>query len=412
VKNCIFAKKMDKMENTNVDFISKLLTDLESDRIERTVSTTDTNKFNEAICAFANDYPNHRQAGYLLLGVKDDGELSGLTVTDKLLKELAAIRHNGQILPQPAMSVQKYTIEGKDIIVVEVTPSLHPPVRFRGRVWIRTGPTKAVANETEERILIEKRTATAKTFDALPCWGSSIEDLNINTFKYDYLPTAIDEETLIENHRELKQQLTSLRLFDLKHNCPTNAGILCLGIDPLHYMPGAYIQYVKFDGKELSDTILSEKAFKGNLVHVLRLVDDFLKYNIMVQKPVFISVLQEKQIYNYPYKTLRELTMNAIMHRNYESNAPIKLYEFSDRIVIQNSGGLYGEANIENFPTINDYRNPVIAEIIKNLGFVNRFNVGISNAKKALQENGSPELVFDLSLQTQFIAKVFPLFLR
>ncbi len=259
---------------------------------------------------------------------------------------------------------------------------------------------------------IAKLLLNAETFDALPCWGSTLEELNINLFRNEYLPTAIDEETLIENHRELKQQLTSLRLYDLKHNCPTNAGILCLGIDPLRYMPGAYVQYVKFDGKELSDTILAEKAFKGNLIHVLRRVDDFLKFNIVVQKPVFISVLQEKQIFNYPYKALRELTMNAIMHRNYESNAPIKLYEFSDRIEIQNSGGLYGEANIENFPTINDYRNPVVAEIIKNLGFVNRFNVGISNAKKALQENGSAELVFDLSLRTQFIARLFPLFLR
>ena len=94
------------------------------------------------------------------------------------------------------------------------------------------------------------------------------------------------------------------------------------------------------------------------------------------------------------------------MHRNYESNSPIKLYEFSDRIEIQNSGGLYGEANIRNFPRVNDYRNPVLAEVIKNLGYVNRFNVGIANAEADLARQGNPPLVFDLSLETQFLVKI------
>ncbi len=172
------------------DFIGQLLSDLESDRIERTISTTATDKFCEAICAFANDYPNHRLPGYLLIGVDDHGVPSGLKVTDDLMKNLAAIRHNGRVLPQPAMSIQRYVLPQGEIAVVEVHPSLHPPVRYNGRVWIRTGPTKAIANETEERRLTEKRTATAKTFDALPCFSSSMEDLDIAAFKLKYLPTA------------------------------------------------------------------------------------------------------------------------------------------------------------------------------------------------------------------------------
>ena len=58
--------------------LETLLHDLESDRVERTISTTKTDKFAEAICALANDFPNHRQPGYLMLGVNDEGTLSGL----------------------------------------------------------------------------------------------------------------------------------------------------------------------------------------------------------------------------------------------------------------------------------------------------------------------------------------------
>ena len=84
--------------------LTELLSDLESDRVERTVSEKDTDKFGQAICAFANDFPNHRQPGYLLIGVNDDGSLSGLKVTDQLLQNLGAIRANGNVLPSPAMT--------------------------------------------------------------------------------------------------------------------------------------------------------------------------------------------------------------------------------------------------------------------------------------------------------------------
>ena len=395
-----------KLVSLSKKSVTILLKDLESDRIERTISTNNTDKFSEAICAFSNDYPNNNQMGYLLIGVKDDGELSGLQVTDKILLDLAAIRTNGNILPQPALTIKKYSFPKGDVAVVAVQPAAHPPVRYKGKVWIRTGPSKAVANETEEKRLIEKRTATAKTFDALPCRGTSIEDLNVTSFKNDYLQKAIDEETLLQNNRSIKQQLASLRFYDLPNDCPTNAGILSLGNDPIRFMPGAYIQYVKFNGSSITDEILNEKQFKGNLISLLRTLDDFIQYHLVIEKPVFKTSLREEKVLNYPYKALRELVMNAIMHRNYESNSPVKLYEFSDRIEIQNSGGLYGEANIRNFPRVNDYRNPVLAEVIKNLGYVNRFNVGIANAEADLARQGNLPLVFDLTLETQFLVKI------
>lgn len=72
--------------------IRALLNDIENDRVERTISTTNTDKFGQAICAFANDLPNHQQPGYLFLGVKDDGTVQGIDVTDELLMNISAIR--------------------------------------------------------------------------------------------------------------------------------------------------------------------------------------------------------------------------------------------------------------------------------------------------------------------------------
>ena len=91
------------------DEIQELLHSTETYRVERTTSTGDMDKFQEAICAFANDLPNSRKNGYLILGAFDNGELSGLKVTDDLLKKIAAIRSNGNILPIPVMSVDRFS---------------------------------------------------------------------------------------------------------------------------------------------------------------------------------------------------------------------------------------------------------------------------------------------------------------
>lgn len=76
----------------SLEELETFLHDMESDRVERTTSTTKTDKFAEAICAFANDFPDHKQPGYLMVGANDDGTPSGLEVTDELLKNLAGRR--------------------------------------------------------------------------------------------------------------------------------------------------------------------------------------------------------------------------------------------------------------------------------------------------------------------------------
>ena len=85
-----------------------LLASTETYRIERTISTTNMDKFCEAICAFSNDLPNSRKNGYLILGAYDDGTISGLKVDDALMKKIAAIRSDGNILPIPVMSVERF----------------------------------------------------------------------------------------------------------------------------------------------------------------------------------------------------------------------------------------------------------------------------------------------------------------
>jgi ATP-dependent DNA helicase RecG len=385
------------------DQIKRLLRRPEADNIERTISTTDTDKFCKAICAFANDMPGRGEPGYLIIGVEDKtGEIKGIEITDQLLQNLASLRDSGQIMPLPSLTVKKEPFAEGDIAVVEVRPSDMPPVRYKGRTWIRVGPRQAIASEQEERILTERRVSSAKTFDMLPCIGCG-EDMIVHSLFYDYRRNALAPEIIEENKRDMLTQMAALGCWDLKHNCLSNVGALLFSESPQNWFPGASIQYVRYEGDSLDTDILDERKFSGDLLTLLRELDAFLK-TLFPSRPVPVSALREEQQTLYPNRAIRELLMNAVMHRDYQSNAPIRFYWFSDRVEIQNPGGLYGAAT--DFPNQNDYRNPKVAEAMKVLGYVNQFGRGIAAVQSALGKNGNPPASFVIDSPKHFLAIV------
>lgn len=359
-------------------------------------------KLQEAICAFSNDMSDSRQNGYLIIGAKDDGELSGLKVDDALYQKIAGIRSDGNILPIPMMTCERYEMEGGDLLIVEVQPAFSPPVRYRGRTFIRIGPRRDIATLDEERRLTEKRMSNMATFDALPCYKATLADVDVDFVREEYISKAVDADELRKDTRSIQEQMASLGLYDLQYNCPTNACIILFGKRPKQFLPGMYLQYVRYAGEDKGGEILDDKPFESNLSRMMPQLEAFIDYGVVHTRPVAVSSLREKTLSNYPKEALRELILNACMHRDYQSNAPTRFYQFDDRIEIMNPGGLYGKARPENFPHVNDYRNPIIAQALKVLGYVNMFNRGISRVKRLMLDNGGEEPHFDITKITAF----------
>jgi len=378
-----------------VSELESLRGDLESDRVERKESVSDNNRIKQAICAFANDLPDHQQPGVVFIGVRDNGTCANLPITDQLLLTLANMRSDGNIQPFPIMTVQKKLLDGCEVAVLEVQPAYNPPVRFNGRVWIRVGPRRATATADEERRLTEKRRVGDVSFDQQAMRGASLDDLDTDLFQRDYLPAAVSPEVLAENQRTLGQQLSSLR-FLTRDGIPNAAAILTLGRDPRQWVPGAYVQFVRLDGTELTDAIRNQREISGPLPEAMRELDELLDVNISVSSDI-ISGATEIRRPDYPIVALQQLSRNAMLHRTYEgTNAPSRIYWFLDRIEIHSPGGPYGQVNEGNFgrPGVTDYRNPLLAEAMKTLGFVQRFGVGIQLARKELSKNGNPDVEF------------------
>lgn len=376
-----------------------MLQDIESDRVERKESISDKDRIGQAICAFANDLPNHNQPGVVFVGARDDGTCADLAITDRLLQTLGGMRSDGNILPIPAMTVEKRTLAGCDLAVVIVQPSYAPPVRYKSVIWIRVGPRRARATAEEELRLIEKRRAGDLPFDLRPFPSATVDDLDLDLFHRVYLPSEQAPDIIQENSRSDEQRLASVRFTTpAPESLPTALGLLVVGRQPLDFIPGDYVQFLRIDGIELTDPPIDQKEISGPLPDLLRMMEEVFWAHITVGSDFTSGEVEIRQV-DYPIVALQQLARNAIMHRDYElSNAPVRIYWFNDRIEIQNPGGPYGQVTRQNFgqPGFTDYRNPNISAAMKSLGYVQRFGIGIEMARKALVENGNPEPEFQV----------------
>ena len=376
-----------------------LLNDIESEVSERKRSfkgdTPDAAR--QAICAFANDLPGHDKPGVLFIGVDDDGNPSGEPITDELLRNLADMKTDGRILPLPVMSVEKRMLKGTDMAVITVMPSDMPPVKYNGRIWIRTGPRKAIASEQDERILNEKRRHKNLPYDLYPVFSATIADLSRALFEDEYLPKAFAPEILAANNRTYEERLASCRMIVSPTDAtPTVHGLLAIGKNPQEHIPGAYIQFLRLDGTQLVDEVIDEARIGGAIVSMMaRTEDKLIAHNRRAYD--ITSGFTHKITETYSVPAIQQIVYNSVMHRTYErTNAPVHLYWYDDRIEIISPGGLYGNVTLDNLgtPGIVDYRNPNLAVTMKTFGIVQAFGRGITIAREEMKKNGNPEPEF------------------
>lgn len=379
--------------------LTRLLDDTESNLAERKASWRGDapEKGRQAVCAFANDLPDHRRPGVLFVGADDAGAPTNLLITDQLLQTLGDIRTDGNIVPPPTLTVEKRVLKGAGMGVVTVQPADAPPVRYDGRIWIRLGSRRGVATAQDERILNERRKYRDLPFDIQPVPSSTLDALHRGLFEDEYLTNAFAPDVLAANDRSYEQRLAACRMIPQADNpVPTVLGLLVLGKSPRDWLPGGYVQFLRIRGSRLSDPIVDEMVIDGPLGQIIRRLDEKLGAHNATSVDI-ASHRVEARSAPYARVALQQLTRNAIMHRAYEgTNAPVRVYWFDDRIEIHNPGGPYGAVTAENFgqPGITDYRNPHVAEAMKVLGFAQRFGVGIATAQAELGRNGNPPAEF------------------
>ena len=386
------------------EVLDQLLGDAESDRVERKESFKGDvpQKLRQAVCAFANNLPNHASPSVAFIGVTDDGTPTGLPITDELLRALSDIKTDGKITPPPSLLVEKRTLRGRDVAVVTVMGSDAPPVRLDGRIWIRVGPRRAVASKQDETILNERRRFRDRPFDIQPLPSSAITDLDRYYYEAKYLPATVAPDVLEANDRSYAQRLAASKMVtSADQQIPTFLGVLVIGANPRFFIPHAYVQFLRLDGTDLASPVIDEAAIEGKLADVVTAIDGKLRAHNTTRVDITSSPVEKRQP-KYPIAALEQLVRNALTHRTYENTyAPVRIIWLNHRVEIWSPGGPFGTVTKENFgqPGLAEYRNPNIAEAMKGLGFVQRFGLGLQIAKAELAKNGNPPAEFEVSDQ-------------
>ena len=372
--------------------LAEMLFDVESDLVERkeTFGGDARDSVRRAICAFANDLPNHRRAGVIFIGARDDGTPAGLEINDALLLKLAHCKTDGNILPLPTMTVHKHAFDGGDIAVITVTPADSPPVRYRGRICIRIGPRRALASAQDERILNEKRCHADTPFDVHPLRAATLDDLDLRRFELLYLPEAFSADVLEKNDRTIEERLAATKMIaSVDEPVPTVLGMLVLGRKPTDFLPGAYVQFLRIAGEERGAPIIDSARIDEPLGEAMSTLDTILRAHVRTSVEVGTARTEIRHA-TYPLPALQELVRNAVMHRGYESGqGPVQVYWFNKHIEIINPGGAYGDITPENFgqPGLVAYRNPNLADAMRVTGLVQRYGFGIPLARRELLAN-------------------------
>ncbi len=343
----------------------------------------------KTVVAFSNT-----AGGKIIIGVNDKREIVGIR-EDKVFELQDRIISTIYDNCYPIILPEIYTvnIEGKVVLVVEVFRGSQLPyyLKKKGRLhgtYIRVGATNRIA---DEKILIDlERQRLGKTFD---------EEENP---EYDL--SEIDLNPIFEEFHKIGKKVDIAKLKNLKliksaghRNLPTNALLIVLGL-----LDNTGIKCARFKGTTM-EYFIDKKEFNGDLFSVLEDTIIFLKNHLNLKAE--IKGLQREEKYEIPIIALREALLNAIIHRDYTRNSDIKVAVYDDIVEIISPGGLPNGLTVDEvFNGRSELRNKVLANLFKELGYIEAWGSGINRIKKMCDEENVP---FEFKETGNFVSVVF-----
>lgn len=304
------------------------------------------------MAAFANS-----RGGKLVIGVENDGTIHGLSRHDaNRISELLASAASNQVNPPLNPISENHMFDEGIIIVLFVEEGYQKPyITNQGIVWVKTASDKRKVTAKEElrRIFADSDFIHA---DEVPVNNSTINDIDMSFFEEYYQQHA--------GYSWKEENLTFDRLISsmdiLKEDKLTLGGLLLFGNNPQRFKSQFLIRAIHFQGNdETADTYLDSEDITGKLALQFTNALAFVKRNI--QKVQGNQGRNSQGLWNIPEIVFEELIANALLHRDYFINAPIRLFIFDDRIELISPGRLPNNLTVENIRAgISLSRNPLL----------------------------------------------------
>lgn len=325
--------------------------------------------------AFANS-----QGGKIIIGVSDDGDITGLSQEDVArLNQLISNAASQSVKPPVNPLTENVRTDQGLVMVVSVPAGLNKPyMDNQGRIWVKSGADKRQVTSREEMQRMFQAAGLVYA-DELPVPGVTLANLDMAAFdqyyeqryggKIDELD--IDLRTLMNNLGLARGQEINL------------AGLLLFGKTPQQFKPAFLTKAIVYPGTEIdANRFLDNEDIDGNLASMYQKMLAFVQRNLRrVQGEQGINQPGTLEI---PQIVLEELLVNALVHRDYFISAPIRLFIFSDRIELISPGHLPNHLTPEQVRSgLSNMRNPRLASHASHILPYRGLGTGIPRAIKA-----------------------------
>lgn len=347
-------------------------------------------RLDREMVAFAN-----ATGGSIFLGVDDDGQVVGFKTTNELRRRIQDIAHNCD--PTVSISLRKHSSDVLEIVVSEGTDK---PYQCREGFFIRNGPNcQKLTRDQVARIVL---TTGAHHFD---------EAINERL----RFPRDFDRAKLkrylslagIEHKARAERILTSLDVaeFHGKNLRLRQAGVLFFAKEPQRFLKESYITCVRYEGADRFG-ILDRADFHGDPISMIEETLAFVRRNTAVRQRV-TGDAQHRELFEYPPVAVREAVVNAVMHRDYYyDGSHTFIHIFSDRLEVENPGGLPAGLLPEELGRHSVRRNRTIADLLYRVRYVERIGSGIQRMERALADNGNPPM--EITATNFFVVRFYP----
>ena len=313
------------------------------------------------VCGFAN-----AQGGLIFIGKDDNGNIVGVADYKKLMDDIPNKIKNAMGI---MVEVNLHEEKGKYFIEI-VTHPYSVPISLRGRYYYRSGSTKQeLTGASLNEFLLKK---SGKTWDDVVEPRAKFEDIDEKSVAI-FLKAAENAGRLPENDGlALPELFEKLRLTE--NGQLKRAAIILFGKDPGKFYPNTFVKIGRF-GKDDTD-IKFQESEEGNLVVLLQAVLNQLNHKFLT-RPIEFEGMHRIEKGEYPVPAIREMLLNALVHRNY-MGAPIQIRVYEDKISVWNEGSLPEGLTFASLKRSHSSRprNPIIADVTFKGGYIDAWGRG------------------------------------
>jgi ATP-dependent DNA helicase RecG len=356
------------------------------------------------------------EGGHVLLGVEDDGAVTGLTRAPKQAEEWLMTVCRDHVRPPIIPYWETIPVEESKIVGVVTLPSDSPDKPFkakRGSAWVtlvRQGTTSIEASREQEARLYQA--SGMLRYDVRPAIGSTLADLDLRRLR-NYFRDVRQQDCPAEDDKERWTRLlvnTDLMAEERGISVPTTGALLLFGVRPNRFLPQAGITAAAYAGLEKDYAAVERSVLRAPLVSLLgesgevlengliELTMEFVRRNSSVEAWVDEGGRLQSRWKDYPLEAVREAIINAVAHRDYTiTGIDIELSIYRDRLEVISPGRLPNTVTVEKMKEgYRASRNELIKEVLRDYRYVEATGLGVPRKiiRGMRQHNGTePDLV-------------------